>query len=117
MCKKIAFLLAMFPLTALAAGQTALSNATIKTVSAYNTDMAFLKTDPVSASTVSNCVSAGSGYTGEWAIPLNTDSGKAMYALILNAATQGKKINIYGGSIGCTLINNRETVVRIDVSY
>lgn len=117
MFRFFAFGLLLVPTVAFAAGQTALTNATIKIISAYNTDMAFVKTEPVSASTVSNCLAAGSGYTGEWAIPLNTDSGKAMYALILNAATQGKKINIYGGSIGCTLINNRETVVRIDVAY
>ncbi len=94
-------------------GQTSISTATVKTISAFTGDKAFIKTDPPAASTVSNC----SYFSGEWALDLSTESRKAMYALILSAVSMGKTIGIYGGSGGCDVINNREAAVRVNVNY
>ena len=94
---------------------TFLTDVEIKEITAYSTNIAFIKTNLSSASTIGNCDSQN--YKGEWAVPLDTDSGKAMYSLLLTAASQGKKIDISGGSVGCDLITNRETVILVKVKY
>ena len=51
----------------------------------------------------------------EWAFSLQTPAGRAMYALLLQAQTQNKKILVYGTN-SCSVWGDRETpyYIRID---
>lgn len=54
------------------------------------------------------CSTSGEG----WALSLSTNSGRAMYALILMARAQGKTINVLGTG-NCSAWGDRETPVYI----
>lgn len=51
-----------------------------------------------------------------WAFDANTDLGKAMYAMLLSAAAQGKPVNVYGTN-DCVAWGDRERPFWISVDY
>lgn len=52
----------------------------------------------------------------EWAFPADTDEGKAMYALLLSAATSGLNVTV-DGSGECDAWGDRESLKWIRLDY
>lgn len=52
----------------------------------------------------------------EWAFDVNTDQGKAMYSLLLAAASQGKPVTVKGAG-DCAAWGDRERPIWIMVDY
>ena len=52
----------------------------------------------------------------EWAFDVNNDQGKAMYALLLSAASQGKSVVVKGAG-DCSAWGDRERPAWIMVDY
>ncbi|BFM10980.1 hypothetical protein R50072_11330 [Simiduia litorea] len=52
----------------------------------------------------------------EWAFDANNDHGKAMYALLLSSAAQGKSVVVKGAG-DCAAWNDRERALWILVDY
>lgn len=58
------------------------------------------------------CSNAGN----DWTIKLDTETGRATYALLLSAASMNKPITVYGTN-DCRHWGDREAVERIVVGY
>lgn len=65
---------------------------------------------------VENHTSPPSCSGNEWAFDLNNELGKAMYSLLLSAATQGKTVTV-GGTHDCNAWQDRERPLWIRVDY
>ncbi|HEY6528756.1 MAG TPA: hypothetical protein VIZ65_08675 [Cellvibrionaceae bacterium] len=51
-----------------------------------------------------------------WAFSLTSEDGKAMYAMLLTAAAQNKKVSVYGTGL-CSAWPDRETPLYISIDY
>jgi len=52
----------------------------------------------------------------DWAVSLATADGKAMYAMVLSAASQGQTVSVVGTN-GCNVWPDRETPMYMWVNY
>ena len=51
-----------------------------------------------------------------WALSLNSETGKAMYAMLLSAAAQGHTVNVFGEN-ACSAWGDRESPMYMWVDY
>ena len=65
--------------------------------------------------TTAPCVTAPA-VVGVWAFSLATETGKAMYSLLLSAQAQGLSVSVWGTG-DCSAYGDRENVYYIRVNY